>query len=308
MRITKILCVLIILIPLVCSLESMADYHMESDTIQIITTILPLTEFASQICGSQGEVFQLIPSGAEAHTWQPRPSDIIRLSKADIFVFIGPSMEPWIQDVLRSVNNPGLKVVEAGKGLLEPAEEEHSEEHDHEGIDPHIWLDFSKDQVIVDRISEALSQVAPDSSGEFTANAEACKQQLLVLDQQYAETLRQCSQRTFIFGGHAAFGHLAERYNLNQIALYGLSPDAQPTPRQLKEVIDLARKHEIQAIFFEELVSDDLARVIAKEVGVKTLVLNPGANMTREQKKMKLTFFDIMRKNLENLKNGLGCQ
>jgi zinc transport system substrate-binding protein len=94
---------------------------------------------------------------------------------------------------------------------------------------------------------------------------------------------------------------------LNQISLYGLSPDSKPTPKHLVEVIELAKKYETKVIYFESYVSDELAKVMAKEVGAKTLVLNSGANITKEQMKSGMTFLDIMKKNLENLKDGLVC-
>jgi zinc transport system substrate-binding protein len=109
-------------------------------------------------------------------------------------------------------------------------------------------------------------------------------------------------------GGHAAFGYLARRYNLNQIALYGLSPDSKPTPRKLAEVVNLAEEHQIKVIYFEDYVSDELAKVIAKEVGAKILVLNAGANISQEQLKSGTTFLEIMEKNLEILKHGLCCR
>jgi len=109
-------------------------------------------------------------------------------------------------------------------------------------------------------------------------------------------------------GGHSAFGYLARRYNLKQIALYGLSPDSKPSPRQLVEIVELAKKHKIKIIYFEKYISHELARVIAQEVGAKTLVLNPAANLSRKELESGVTFFDIMERNLKNLKNGLLCQ
>lgn len=95
---------------------------------------------------------------------------------------------------------------------------------------------------------------------------------------------------------------------MHQISLYGLSPDSKPTPKQLVEVVELARKHKIKVIFFEIYVSNELAEVIAREVGARTMVLNPGANLTEDQLKSGITFFDIMELNLENLRNGLVCK
>lgn len=270
------------------------------------------------MAGERGEVSLLVPPGAEIHTWRPRPSDIVRLSSADLFLFIGSNMEPWLQDILDGVQNPNLKTIEAGQGisLIEKdsasgeheGETEQEHEHDHEAADPHVWLDFQNDQVIIDKIASALSGIDPDGASIYRKNASVYKQRLQDLDNKYKQGLQTCTHRVFILGGHAAFGYMAKRYGLQQISLYGVSPDAKPTPKKLIEIVELAKKYGIKVIFFDSSVSKKLARVLAREVGARTLVLNPGANLTKEQLKLGKTFFDIMEENLENLKDGLICR
>jgi zinc transport system substrate-binding protein len=275
--------------------------------IKMMTSIFPLKEFAHAVVGDWGEVELLLPPGAEIHAWQPKPSDLVKLSSADVFVYIGAELEPWADDILRSVKNPNLHVVEASKGLSLIGHEEEVEKHKNGIRDPHIWLDFTNDKKIIDRIAEVLSQIDPDRRAVFQENADIYKQKLDALDDVYRKGLDQCDQKTIVLGGHAAFGYLARRYNLSQISLYGLSPDSKPTPRQLIDVIDFIKEREIGAIFFEINVSSKLARVIAEETGAKTLVLNPGASLPRKQDHSGITFLSIMKKNLESLKNGLGC-
>jgi len=279
--------------------------------IRIVTSVFPLLEFAEAVSGKRGEVSLLLPPGAEIHTWQPRPSDIIRLSSADLFIYIGADLEPWLHDLLKSVRNPNLRVLEASRGIPLIDEEgivHNAHEHEHGAHDPHIWLDFKNDQRIVGKIAAVLSEMDPKGSSIFKKNASAYKEKLRRLDQKFKDELKDCVHRTIILGGHAAFGYLARSYDLRQISLYGLSPDSSPTPKKLIDVVELAKKHRIKVIFFEIYVSDELAKVLAEEVGARTLVLNPGANLTKKQLKSGKTFFDIMEANLENLKDGLDCK
>jgi zinc transport system substrate-binding protein len=189
---------------------------------------------------------------------------------------------------------------------------EHSHEleesHAHEAKDPHFWLDFEIDQNLIDRIEKLFSEIDPENSTYYKKNAGRYKEKLENLDQKYRTILRSCTQRSFIIGGHAAFGYLAKRYNLNQISLYGINPDSEPTPKQLAEVVKLARKHNVEVIFFEEFVSDKLAKVLAKEVGARVSLLNPGSNLSSAQIRSGMTFIDIMERNLESLRNGLNCR
>ena len=288
----------------------------ETDKVKILSTVFPLMEFAQAIAGDKGEAGLLLPAGAEIHAWQPRPSDLLKVSEADLFVCIGANLEPWVEGILKSVDRPNLRIFRASEGLKLLGEKHHGKEresahtrkHGQEAVDPHIWLDFSLDQIIVDKLVRMLSIMRPQAAAFFEANGKAYKRRLRLLDQKYFETLSRCENRTFILGGHAAFGYQAKRYGLNQISLYGLNPDAKPSPHQLVKVIESARKYDIRVIYFEINVSDDLAKVIADEIGARTLVLNPAANVTRDQLLSGTTFFDIMEMNLKNLKEGLSCE
>lgn len=302
------------------ALQTPGKKRTDTNKIKIIATIFPLLEFAKAVAGDRGETNLLLPPGAEVHTWQPRASDIVKLSSADLFIYVGASLEPWFHDILRSVSNPKLEVIEAGRRLsliekneaanLQYEEKAHVQKHKNQDkyIDPHIWLDFDYDKIIVDRIEAALSEIDPEKASLFKKNALFYKKKLQQLDEKYKKGLNNCQIRTFIVGGHAAFGYLARRYNLQQISLYGLNPDSKPTPKQLVEVVELAKKYKIKVIYFERYISDKLAKVIAREVGAKTLVLHAGASLTKDQVKSGTTFLEIMKNNLENLRNGLICR
>jgi len=289
--------------------------------LQVVTSLFPLQEMARAVGGERVNVDLLLPPGAEPHSWEPKPSDIIILTKADIFIYLGAGMEPWVQNILHGINHginrSSLKVVEASQGLAtiknreETDDDEkghHDDGHQHGPMDPHLWLDFSYDQIIVSKIAKAFSELDPAGKDIYTQNASQYQKKLAQLDRHYEEGLKGCQNRKIFFGGHSAFAYLAKRYHLEQVPLYGVSPDAEPSPKILAQTIDLARNLKIKTIFFEELVNDRLARVLAEEVGAGTLALNPGANITREQAKSGTTFLSLMEKNLENLRKGLICE
>ena len=292
-----------------------SDLQLPSDVeetkIKVLTTVFPLMEFASSVGGSEIDVSLLLPPGADIHTWRPRPSDIVKLMEADVFIYIGPALEPWVAGLLDSIHNPDLVIINASEGLDladSQGEHEHEGEEGHEAMDPHIWLDFAHDQHIVRRIAGSLSEIRPEQGGSFRMNADNYSEKLRALDRKYSESLAQCQKRVFVLGGHAAFGYLARRYHLKQVALYGLSPDAEPTPRQMIDVVKQARELGIRVIYFEVNVSNRMARVLAEEIGAETRVLNPGVSPSREELSAGISFMDIMAKNLENLRYGLDCR
>ncbi len=284
-----------------------------AEKLRILTTVFPLKEFAQAVSGKNGTVSLLLPPGAEIHTWKPRPSDIIAISRANLFVYIGSDLEPWVHDILKSVNNSRLVVLEASKSInMRMKEEPHIgkeiSDNKHGFDDPHIWLDFHYDEIIVDRIAEKLAHLDPKNKSTYKNNASNYRKRLQELDRKYETALKNCKQKTIILGGHAAFGYLARRYHLGQVSLFGVSPDAMPSPRKMSQIVEKAKKHHAKAVFFEVFVSNELARVLAREIDAKILLLNPGANLTRAQLKAGTTFIQLMEANLENLIHGLSCR
>lgn len=300
--------IFLILILSAHSAQVFSDSSPTSAKIKIVTSIFPLKEFAEAVSGDRGEASLLLPPGAEVHTWQPRPSDIVRLASSDLLIYIGANLEPWLEEMLKGIPKPNFRTLETSRGLslINRSGEKKDSSHSR-AVDPHIWLDFSYDQIIVDRIRDLLTEIEPGYAAQFARNADLYKRRLQNLDEKFRTGLQNCGQRVFILGGHEAFGYLAKRYQLDQISLYGLSPDSEPTPKQVMEVIELAKKYRMKAIYFELFVSDRLAKMVAKEIGAKILVLNPAHILSKKQLMSGVTFFDIMEENLKNLKDGLAC-
>ncbi len=291
------------------------SYAQPPSKLKVVASLFPLQEFARAVGGDKVQVALLLPPGAEAHTWEPKPSDVVKISQADIFIYVGPSLEPWIDKVLRAVQSKKLRVLEASQGLslikAEGAEERIGRgggSRAPEKMDPHLWLDFALDQKIVEAVAVAFSEKDPAHVAFYKNNAELYGGKLNDLDQRYRQTLAKCRHRQILLSGHAAFAYLAKRYGLRQIALSGISPDAEPTPKKMSGVIETAHKTGIQFIYVEELVNPKLARSLSREAGVGVLILNAGHNLTPQQVKEKVTFLELMEQNRKNLQKGLECE
>jgi len=283
---------------------------VETGRPRIVCSLFPLYEFALEVGGDRADVSLLLPPGVEPHAWEPKASDLVAISKSDLFLCVSENLEPWVADVARGAGHEGLRVMAAAEGLGGHHDEASQGHGDKEGEsrDPHVWLDLAYDQGIVTRIAQALSSIDPENGDRYRSNAVAYNERLQALDRKYKQALAVCRHRTLVLGGHSAFSYLARRYGLEEIPLYGVSADAQPTPRRVAEVVEIARGLKVQYVFFETLVSPKLARVVAEEIGAQTLVLNPGANMTKEQFDRGLTFLSILEENLKNLRKGLECE
>jgi zinc transport system substrate-binding protein len=293
------------------------EQNTEETQLQVVATIYPLAEFARQVGGEKVKVTQLLPVNAEPHHWEPSPRDLAKLQQSQIFIFNGAGLEPWVNHLLPSLRKKGIRIIEASKGLdlMTFAEEEElgllfyigsiKKAPGREAPDPHIWLDPIFAKKIVLQICEEFQAVDPANAEYYDKRAKRYASNLDQLHQQYSTTLSNLSNRDLVVT-HAAFGYLARRYNLRQIPILGSTPAQEPDAATLKEIINFCREHKVKTIFFESLVSPKAAKTIASEIGAQTLVLNPIGGLTAEEEKQGTDYLQLMKRNLINLKKGLG--
>ena len=279
-----------------------------SHKIRVVTTLFPLYDMAKFIVADTAEVSLLLPPGVEAHSFEPKPTDLVRINQADVFVYTGNVMEPWVEDVLRSVGNPGLVVVDASQGTNRIPGVFPDANEPAGSLDPHIWLDFDNAKMMVSTIEQALESKNPAAKASYQRNAGEYRNRLTALDTSYKITLATARIKEIVYAGHYAFGYLAHRYGLGYLAAQGVSPDSEPTANDLVRLIEQVRNDQIQYIFYEELTSSKIAETLARETSAKLLLLNAAHNLTKQQFEQGVTFFDILRSNLENLRVGLECQ
>jgi len=289
-----------------------------SRKIKIITTLFPFYDFAKEVGQDKVDVSLLLPPGAEAHSFEPSPRDIIKINESSIFIYTGSDMEFWASDILKSIKNNKLKIIDASRGieLLErdPDKEEkhlnekneHNGEHNHGKKDPHIWLDFSIDQKIVNDVFMALSEIDPANKNFYEKNTKIYIQKLDSLDKKYKDVIARCSKKVIMSGGHFVFGYPAKRYGLKYISPYtNFSADSEPSPRNITELIDNIKHFDIKVLYYEELLEPKVAKTISREAKVELLLLHGAHNLSKEELDKKITFLDIMNDNLEKLKIGL---
>ncbi len=265
--------------------------------LSVVTSFYPLYAFTQRLGGDRVEIRNLVPAGAEPHDYEPTPQDLKVLATANLLIYNGAGFEPWVTKLLPQLPERVVKI-EATKGLPLAKEEA--------GLDPHVWLDPILAQEQVDNIVAGLIRVDPDGKAVYDANTAKLKQDLQALHRRFADTLRTCEQKTFITS-HEAFGYLARRYALEPIAISGLSPDTEPSPAKLKELAALARRHGVQVIYSETLVSPRVAEALAREVRARVRVLNPLEGLTVEELNAGKNYFTVMNENLRSLAEGLNC-
>lgn len=270
-----------------------------------LTTIFPVYDLTRMVAGDRMQVVMLLPPGAEAHHYEPRPEDMALLHRSALFVHTGTGMEPWAARLLNGVDRKRLKVVAAGAGIPLIGG---NGDHGH-GKDPHVWLDLANARIMVDNISLALKESDPPNSRYYSQNAEQLKERLAALDQRYKTALSNCGSRVLFHGGHASMGYLARRYALEYVPATGIGAETEPSPADLSRMIKGLKKSGVKTVFSEELVSSRVADALAREAGnIKVLPLSAAHNLSSQDLSEGVTFEAVMENNLKNLKEGLGCR
>jgi len=319
----KLLPVLLIGLCLISSCTSSSDQPANADNrMKVMTTIYPLYDFARTIGGDKVTVAMLMPPGSDAHHYEPRPNDIVRVNKADLFLFTSFDMEPWAHKIIKAAaENTNMLAVETGQGVNLIAvsehlhsgdvheEDTHPEEHEHATkYDPHIWLDFDNAGIMVDNIAKAFVNKDPKNSDYYKANASHFKKRLTALDQKYREGLSSCQSRTILHAGHWAFAYLAQRYNIRYASAYNVSADSEPSPQQMMALIRQIKSQKLNYIFYEDMTAPRLAQTLSSETGAGILKLNNGHDIGKDDMQKGVSFITLMENNLITLKRGMQCR
>lgn len=280
-------------------------------TLNIYTTMYPLEYFTERIGGKHVEVSSIIPPGADAHTYEPSTKKMVEITEGDAFVYNKMESDEFSSSVADTLKEEEVPIVDAAKDVELAHMEEHEEEgahdeehHEHGSQDPHIWLDPVLAQKMADNIYNGLVKIKPDAKDDFKKNHAALIKDLKEIDASFKNKVEEAPKNSFIVS-HAAYGYWAERYNLEQIAISGLSPSHEPSQHQIENIIQSAKKDKIRYILFEENVNNKVAEMINKEVGAKTLTLHNLETLTKDDIKKDRNYLSIMKENIETLSKAL---
>ncbi len=264
----------------------------EGRQVEVVAAFYPLAEAARQVGGDRVDVTDVTPPGTEPHDLELTTEQVDAVLDADLVVLMGQGFQPAVEEVAQGRDGGTVEVLSRLAGTAGP--------------DPHVWLDPEQMGEIVGLVADALATADPGGAGAYRTGAESYHARLDDLDAELAAGLSTCRQRRIVTA-HEAFGWLAARYGLEQVAIAGVSPDQEPDARHLGELADLVEREGISTIFTEALVSPAVAETLAGEAGVGTAVLNPLEGLTGDEVEAGEDYLSVMRQNLATLEAALDC-
>jgi zinc transport system substrate-binding protein len=253
----------------------------------VVAAFYPLAWVAEEVAADDIDVVNLTPAGAEPHDIELTARDIERVHDAELVLYLGRGFMPALEDAVEGQEN-AVDLL-AGQSLRD------GEESD---PDPHIWLDPTRLATIAGTVADELGD--PAAADDLRARLEQ-------LDGELRDGLAECQRRELVTS-HAAFRYLADAYGLRQIALTGISPEAEPSPRALEDLIGEVEEVGATTVFFESLVSPRLAETVAHETGARTAELDPLEGLSEDQLEAGADYVSVMRENLAALREALGCR
>lgn len=277
-----------------CNGGKATEEESSKGKISVTVSIEPLREFAEIVGGDKVSVKTMVPQGTEPHDFEPKTQDLIELNKSKVFVYNGLGMEHWIDQVLNTIENKELKVVDASKGcdVLKEGDK----------IDPHLWLSLEGAKVEARNIKDALVSVDSSNKDYYEENFNKFSKELDSLKGEYIEKFNSLENKDFVTG-HAAFGYLCREFSLKQISVENLFGEGEITPQKMQDIVKFCKENNIKTVFMPELSSEKISQTLAKEIGGKIEKI-----YTIESKEDDLTYLQAMRENLSKIYEALSSE
>lgn len=264
----RLIIIMVIVVQILLTASCASGTDKEDGRLTVAVSIVPQGTFVKEVTGGKADIVTAIPPGKSPETYAPSPAELEKLSRSSIYFSIGVPAEAGILNKLKDING-NIKIVD----LADKVKEQYPEIEIAPGHrDPHIWLSPKRAAVMVDIISQELSDADKENSGKFRENAQMYIEKLIELDKEISELLSNLKNRTFIVY-HPSLGYFAGDYGLNMVSIEEEGKEAAPL--NLQKVIDIARERNIKTVFYQSEMDSKQSRVLADEIGGKAVQISP---------------------------------
>jgi len=284
--------------------------------LSIVATTFPEYDWVKNIVGNDS-LFEitLLEKGVDLHSFEPTPENILQISKADLFIYVGGESDEWVEKALENPQNPNRKVVNMmqvlgekvkAEKIVEGMEEEHHHEEGEE-MDEHVWLSLQNASILVRHIADSLVALSPEKKEMIVANANAYREKLEALDAEFAKVI--VPGKTILFGDRFPFRYLVDDYKISYYAAFvGCSAE---TEASFKTIAFLAKKVDelnLKTIFVLESRTHKIAETIrdnTKSKDQQILPLHSIQSISDLDLQNGVNYYMLMQQNLEVLKRAL---
>lgn len=270
----------------------------QGKALNVLATFYPIYDFAKNVGGDKISLTILVPETVDVHDFDPTPSSIQKVASADLLIYNGAGLEPWIPQVVSAADNPKLVVVDTSHGiqLLQVPPQFQKENRT---ADPHIWLDPVLAKQQVNNILQGLIKADPADGQYFTSNAQNYEAKLDYLNSQIINATRNVKTIYFVTF-HEAFAYFAKEYNLTQIPIAGPFEE-EPTTGDIQNVINAIHQYHLRYVGYESLENNAISQAISSETNATLILMNPIEGLTEQDQVAGKTYLILMQEDMANI-------
>jgi len=303
----RIVAIALLLCLVMCGCTS--EVLPQSDKLQIVCATFPAYDFAREIAGDRAELTLLIKPGAEVHSYEPTPKDVVRIQESALFICNGGESEEWLEALLTEDMNV-IYMMDCVETVAEEEKEgmyvRGEEEGEEEELDEHVWTSPLNAILISEEICARLCTVDPENADYYTANCKAYTEKLTELDAELRSVVENAPHNTLVFADRFPMRYFTKEYGLEYFAAFpGCSSETEPSAKTVAYLIDRVREENLSAVLYMEFSNQKMADVICEDTGCKKLPFYSAHNISAEQFEAGVTYLDLMQINLESLKEAL---
>lgn len=286
---------IVLLIPVLLLVSCSKEKTKEENIIY--TSIYPVEYLTKEIVGNKMQVKQIVPNGADAHSWEPTMKDIASMSDAKITFLSGLGMESWKETILNSIDKEKVKEINKNIDYINISGKLNNDDDDY---DPHIWLSPKNMKIMAENIYNEIIKIDPKNKLFYKDNLNGLKEKLAKLDKNINDELIKYHGKSIIVP-HEAFGYFTRDYKLTQVPIENINSSSEPDLGRIAEIVDIAKKDNINTVFYEYNESKKLSENIAKEINGSVKEIYTIENITKEQIENNDDYITLMEKNLNNI-------
>ena len=300
--IAALLCLCLIL----CGCTAQPEKPHDETKLQIVCTSFPAYDFAREIADDRAELTLLIKPGSEVHSYEPTPKDMIRIQESDLFICNGGESERWAKTLITPELNT-IYMMDCVDTVEESADGIYNAEDGEPELDEHVWTSPLNAIKISEEICNALCKLDTDNAEAYKTNFAAYKAQLMALDREFRQVIKNSGKHTLVFADRFPMRYFALEYGLDCYAAFpGCSSETEPSAKTVAYLIDRVREDKIPAVLYMEFSNQKMADVICEDTGCKKLPFYSAHSVSAEQFEQGVSYLDLMRINLNSLKEALG--
>ena len=302
----RLIAALLCLCLMLCGCTAQPEKPHDETKLQIVCTSFPAYAFAQEIAGDRAELTLLIKPGSEVHSYEPTPKDMIRIQESDLFICNGGESEQWAKTLITPELNT-IYMMDCVDTVEESADGIYNAEDGEPELDEHVWTSPLNAIKISEEICNALCKLDTDNAEAYKTNFTAYKAQLMALDREFRQVIKNSGKHTLVFADRFPMRYFALEYGLDCYAAFpGCSSETEPSAKTVAYLIDRVREDKIPAVLYMEFSNQKMADVICEDTGCKKLPFYSAHSVSAEQFEQGVSYLDLMRINLNSLKEALG--